>query len=982
MNTYNSGTIWSSILAKDTDDVWKTSPPLASGSVMGTLTKPDSTDLGKYNALMVWDVEDQKYRIVFLNTGCATGVKDEKLEFQNYSRTVTPVPSYGKVVSADLHLTQCPTGLSISLRAREPHTTPTIGLGTLTDGFYQNGCNYDNLDIQANVILNLPPTTLCTDIALEPVRFTIVSGGARFLDSSGNPTLTTVNVNTDSSGKAITGIKLLGSSLSDVVISAYSTYGSSPVYTATVNLTMPVGPPHIVFAYRDSCYTDLLSPANGIRNGDYVYVEVRDCNRNISTGSVDTTTATVYEALGSTTDSETVTLTETGNSTGVFRGRIRSRALPLGWTPTASDGVLDLPNAGLVDVRYQDGSGNVFLAYADPGPYIPGIVDLCDGGIKFLEVFANTSYSGLTSDMTNFPVASPASWRAFSTVNMIRRTTTPTVNPSGSTVKKFMLQFCDELYLSGSIFTKFFYNGTAVSVPPSSVPDGKWRNGESFMWVDLDESVVGTAGSEKNWGDLVASYRFKYLGNPDDSGYGTGPTITIPDSYLPGVNKAVCFFFRGATSSKTLTPLYGSPSMDMIDRGYIAVWTKDTSGNPVAKLFRVDGVDITDNPPTMDVVQVGGDITIPNFNIQYDSPGYHKAEIMLEGNDFYVYFDDTFLDFDGESGPSAVGGASAIDRNYTTGTIGFGVKDVFVKFDNIQVCGCAPMKITSTSTTFPTGTPVTLTMKDTLYDANTMGPVSWTVTPDTSGTFNANPSSGAAAIFTRNAFGLFPDQFDAVDALGCVATFLTTRPPATCLTQNFESYANNAVPTDFSSCVGTWYVRTDASKALTYNGTVGTTIRLIRASATTYQAIWTNSSVDLYDDYTADVNVRPTNTATLAALTFRNSNATCGAYYYLQIGRVSGTNSKLKVDLIYHPASGSDDTLETYVDPTINYSTGATYHLFIKGNGPTIDYSVDISGVVLTSGTEMDWRQKTGGPGFRLYGNTAYFDNFQICTLP
>ncbi len=515
MNTYNTGSIWSSILALDGSE-WKTSPPLASSLVLGTLTKPDSTDLGKYNAVMVWDTEDQKYRIIFLNTGCATGVQHERIEFQNYSRTGSP-PSNAKIVALDpLDLNQCPTGLSISVRAREPHTSPTIGFGTLTDGFYQNGCSYDNLDIQANVILNLPPSTLCSDIALEPVKFTIVSGGARFLDSSGNPTLTTVNVNTDSTGKAVAGIKLLGTSLANVIISAYSTYGVSPapVYTATTNFTLPVGPPNIVFAYRDSCYTDLLSPANGIRNGDYVYVEVRDCNRNISTGSVDTTTATVYEGLGSATDSETITLTETGNSTGVFRGSIRTRALPIGWTATPNDGILDLPNAGLVNVRYQDGAGNIFLAYADPGPYIPGIVDLCEGGIKFLEVFANTSYSGLTSDMTNFPVASPASWRAFSTVNMIRRTTTPTLNPSGSTVKKLMLQFCDELYLSGSVFTKFFYNGSAVSTPPSSTPDAKWRNSESFMWVDLDESAVGAAGLGKELGGSRGQLSLQVSGQP------------------------------------------------------------------------------------------------------------------------------------------------------------------------------------------------------------------------------------------------------------------------------------------------------------------------------------------------------------------------------------------------------------------------------------------------------------------------------------
>jgi len=84
---------------------------------------------------------------------------------------------------------------------------------------------------------------------------------------SGNPTLTTVTVNTDSTGSSVAPIKLTGTSLADVVIRANSSFGTSPVYTAEARLTLEVGPEHIVFGYRNNCYTELLSPANGVRNG-------------------------------------------------------------------------------------------------------------------------------------------------------------------------------------------------------------------------------------------------------------------------------------------------------------------------------------------------------------------------------------------------------------------------------------------------------------------------------------------------------------------------------------------------------------------------------------------------------------------------------------------------------------------------------------------------------------------------------------------
>jgi prepilin-type N-terminal cleavage/methylation domain-containing protein len=979
VNTWSNYSIWASIL----NSVGHRAPPDPVGSIMGTLENLTGTGLGVYNAKMVWDTDRQKYRLIFVNTGCAVSNTGESVEMLNYDLGGTP-PTVTATGTLGVNLSQCPTGLHITLKAREPHTSDCSG--TLTDGFYQNGCNYNNIDVVANVILNIPPSTVCADVPLNPVTFTVVSGGAKFLDGSGNPTLTTKTVNTNSSGMAFTGLKLTTTSLADVVIRATSSTGSSPVYTDTVTITFPVGEDHIVFAYRDSCYKDLLTPANGLRTDDYMYLEVRDCNRNDSTSTADTTTATVYTFLSAVTDSETVTLTETGNDTGIFRGKLKTRALPPGWSSANNDTVLDILNGSYVNVRYQDEDLNDFYAY--DGYNIPTILDQCNEGIRFVENFAKTSYDGITSNMTNFVLADPASWRAFSSLNVTRRTTTPTITPSASWIKYLLLQFCDEMFLSGSIYSQYFYNGSAVSFPPSSTPAVKWRNVESFMWVDLDEDTVGVHASEQNWEDLAVSYRFKTVGDPADAGYGS-TTATIGDYYLPGITKGVYFLFRTASSNVTMTGLSGTPTMDVIDRGYIAVWTEDASGNPLARLYRVDGIDNDANPITVDVVQMGGDITGTDFDIPFDDGEYHKAEIVLDGNDFYIYFDDVLLDFDGQSGPSAVGGASVIDKNYTTGSIGFGVKDVIAKFDNIQVCGCAPMTIVSSNTSYPQGTPVTLTMKDQIYGMNAPGPVDWNVVPAGDGTFSENPSTGPSVIFTRSYFSDFPSEFDAMDALGCIATIVTPAPPATCVTQNFDSGTWPFVsPNDFDQWVGTWTVAADSgngnNKGLHYSGSVSG-VKLIRAVGTAYSAVYNNNSVDLYDDYDAEVYVRPTNvssgsTWTYAALLFRNASRSSPAYY-LSIGRGSGGKTQVKLIYATAPTSTSGESL---VDTTTTntYSTSTIYHLWVELNGPSIDYAVYAGSTLIASGTVTDTRSKTGGPGFRLSQNDAYFDNLKICTLP
>jgi len=55
------------------------------------------------------------------------------------------------------------------------------------------------------------------------------------------------------------------------------------------------------------------------------------------------------------------------------------------------------------------------------------------------------------------------------------------------------------------------------------------------------------------------------------------------------------------------------------------------------------------------------------------------------------------------------------------------------------------------------------------------------------------------------------------------------------------------------------------------------------------------------------------------------------------------------------------------------------YHLKVTVSGSTIEYEVSRAGTVIASGTVTNTSRTTGGPGFMLYSNNAYFDNFEIC---
>ncbi len=108
-----------------------------------------------------------------------------------------------------------------------------------------------------------------------------------------------------------------------------------------------IPPDSSVTAFTDSSGTDKTSYTYGT---DDVYVQVSDDDENTDAGSAQTVSVTVTSANGG--DSEDLTLTETGNDTGVFRN---TSGLPLGLgTATNDDGTLTIAGSDTLTASYTD----------------------------------------------------------------------------------------------------------------------------------------------------------------------------------------------------------------------------------------------------------------------------------------------------------------------------------------------------------------------------------------------------------------------------------------------------------------------------------------------------------------------------------------------------------------------------------------------------------------------------------------------------
>ncbi len=535
----------------------------------------------------------------------------------------------------------------------------------------------------------------------------------------------------------------------------------------------------------------------------------------------------------------------------------------------------------------------------------------------------------------------------------------------------------EKVVLSGSVPFTYLWTPNTVTFPPTVVPAVTSSASETFMWVDLDETVVGVDASEKEWEDLTVNYRFKFVADPDDPRYAGTSVISVNDYYLPGIDKGIAFLFRIHASSQVLSGLPGTPQMDVIDRGYLMVWTKDSHGDPLVRLLRIDSINTTVNPIQVTITQIGDDIGAPVFPVQYDSDVYHTVEARLEGNDFFLYIDDIFLDFDGLGGPSAT------DKNYSKGTLGFGVKGVIAKFDNVQVCGCPPMGITSDDATFPTGSSVRLTLKDMLYGSNALAPTSWTVEPSGCGTFSNNPSTQAFINFTRT--GLFPTRFTAVDERGCVGNLYPVPPVPPCFVDNFDDGNANG----WTHCTANWLIES-------YGGSqafhlTGNSVNVHSNTDPAAEPTWrTRDATGGYDNYIIQADLVLDNSSsysaggTAAGVILRFID--CTHFYTLVIRNESNTGYDNGYEVRLRRYDGSWTTVHGIELGNI-FAAGTWYTLNLKVQGNTFTGKVinRASGAEIANFTVTDsgipTALRVGSPGVMALGNGARFDNVKICPI-
>jgi len=396
---------------------------------------------------------------------------------------------------------------------------------------------------------------------------------------------------------------------------------------------------------------------------------------------------------------------------------------------------------------------------------------------------------------------------------------------------------------------------------------------------------------------------------------------------------------------------------------------------------------------------VGSDVTYggDGFNKYFNSGDFVRVYARIEGDEFYLYIDDFFLDFDGG------GGASATDVVYSTGTVGIGVKDIIAKFDNFQVCGCPPVAIvpadeTTVTADLAAGTPVTLTLTDVLTGSAVAGPISWDVSPSTCGTFDSNPSSGASVVFTANGVD-FPDYFTATTSDGCIGSFYPIPPTPTSYVDDFDDQDDSR----WTECDNAWSIveyPTGSGNYVNYGDTGGGSRRTYLSDPAA-EAFWQTSVTQglAWDNYTAEVDVYLENDdrtnwgGSVAYLLVRKRPGDCNHFYLLGIRNSYNEDGSCPI------GSGAEVRFSVYNGGwTCHYGTelspspydryffeNTMYHMKIECVNNTFNCEVtDAGGTVLDSFSYTDTNNRfpLGPPGLRIYGDGAYYDNFTVTPAP
>ncbi len=469
---------------------------------------------------------------------------------------------------------------------QSPTLTPLFG-GLATDfAFSVEYIDTTNLPPPDDIVLNIGAGTLEVVMARDPADTDAYDVGVTYL--------ATVN----------------GATLGYGAWEHFFYVANSPVRLPAAPDTLP-GP--IIGSASAARFTDAAWADVAVyEEGDTLYAEVTDADENENPGVADTVGVTITDNSGG--ETETLTLTETGNSTGVFRGQINS----LGRSGADNNGTFHLPAGPLgrvLTLTYDDPQGG------DSATDNAGYQDtVAPAALAALDLDATTGPDGMTIGLD---------WTGYNEAAQ--------VDVAGYHVWRSAANFAD--------------TGAATQVADVAAGTQTWTDnavnpGETWFYavtaydeVPNENSAVNTA--EETAADTTAPYLANQDPAPDatevtrDSNIsfdilddGTGVDASTLSMAVNGIT---------VTPSAVVTPIAGGIHVDFDPAGpfsynehvMVAVRVDDNSSNELHEVYYFDTTSDTQAPQVTNKAFDANAGTV-TFHIEDDISGVDVTTLVFQ----------------------------------------------------------------------------------------------------------------------------------------------------------------------------------------------------------------------------------------------------------------------------------------------------------------------------------------------------------------
>ena len=181
------------------------------------------------------------------------------------------------------------------------------------------------------------------------------SGETTAIFRSGSLTVTDTKVPSVNDG-------VLSWGASDTLHVAYTDATGTSEERSDTALAVEIATAAAVYFYEDSGYTDIVDTY--LMRNDLAYLVVYDTDENRNPQAIETVTVTVHvgDTTGLVRDTETFVLTESGETTGIFRS-VAVNLVDSDATSPASNGRLEVRKADTLHMAYTDSNAGTDIAY-------------------------------------------------------------------------------------------------------------------------------------------------------------------------------------------------------------------------------------------------------------------------------------------------------------------------------------------------------------------------------------------------------------------------------------------------------------------------------------------------------------------------------------------------------------------------------------------------------------------------------------------